>query len=100
MTTPRTMTDTELLDTLERLDKRATKGPWFARVMPGGSIRVDNGDSKTRGKMPKRPSQQTIYRVEEVYMSRGEREANAEIAELFGTHRARLIELARRGLDA
>jgi hypothetical protein len=45
--------------------------------MPSGSIRVDNGDSKTRAKMPNRPTPKIICRVEEIYMNREERIANA-----------------------
>ena len=47
--------------------------------MPGGSIRVDNGDSETRAKLPHRPAHKVICQVEPVFMDRAEREANANI---------------------
>jgi hypothetical protein len=53
-----------------------TPGPWYSRVVPGGMIRIDNGNCSQR---PRGVSAHVVAKVNEVYMCRGEREANGNL---------------------
>jgi len=80
-----------------------TQDEWFVVVAPGGSIRVTNGNSKTRARLPHRPPPQIICRVEEVFMDRGARIANAHLLaaapNLFSQLRLCLRLIEDEGLD-
>lgn len=107
MTTPRTMTDTELLDTLAELDKKATRGPWQHDILDygdGHEIRMATV-IKDDGRYYPQHIIEWSHGID-AGGDRGERkqfaeaDATVEMIAFLGTHRARLIELARRGLDA
>lgn len=88
------MTDHELLAELERLDKAATKGPWTGSKYfePNTSV----VDTQNVYGCPPCGVVAKVVRASQDGDYSNERKANAELIELAGTHRSRILHLLRR----
>lgn len=100
------MTDTELLDTLAELDKKATRGPWQHDILDygdGHEIRMATA-IKDGGRYYPQHLIEWHHGLDPGAIVAGERkqfaeaDATVEMIAFLGTHRARLLELARKGL--
>lgn len=84
------MTDPELLDELERLDKAATGGPMNRQFRDRCYV--------CRQKPTNEKEEHALALVYHTHVPFEQRDANAELFAWIGTHRARILHLLKREL--